>query len=418
MSLLFSGVSHAREYNFDMAEFEKKPYEYSAILSFNPVFSMLNQDSRLFRLKYMDSEPEDFLHEQHLSLEARGRYEFRAFKFIASGKYETAYSSDGGWVDDLSLFELNAQYTWNSNVTSWLGKKTVKWGKGYIWNPVSFVGKQKDVNDVEASLEGYSLLMGEFVKSFSSKIRTISISSVVIPVTEDLNEDFSPVKSFNFAFHAYTLVADTDLDLYLFMDDSNHHKFGADFAGNLLTNWEIHAECAYENSHDRCYLDNDYALRRSTDDVVNYLVGTRYLTPSNTTIIFEYLHNDKGYTENEMENFFEAFDSAMADQDASLLSTLKSFQKDNLTGQFLMKDYFYLKVSQPEPFDILYFTPFAYVIYNLNDGSCRMGLELNYSRFENLEIILRQNHFPAHRKTEFGEKATGYKIEFYIKWYF
>jgi len=83
-----------------------------------------------------------------------------------------------------------------------------------------------------------------------------------------------------------------------------------------------------------------------------------------------------------------------------------------------MQDYLYLKLSQPEPFDILYFTPSAFVIYNLNDNSLRLGGDFKYTRVTNLELTLRQQYFPAHQRTEFGEKTTAYKIEFDVKKYF
>jgi len=336
---------------------------------------------------------------------------------VSAGKYKVLYSSENDWDDDSSLFELHAQYTPNTNFTVWLGKKTLKWGKGYIWNPVAFVGKQKDVNDVDASLEGYSLIMGEFVKSFNSTFQTLSISPVIIPVTDDLNDDFSKENSFNFALHTYMLIADTDVGLYLFMDDREHHKVGVDFARNLLTNWEVHAEWAYENIYDKLVLDEDYSLRQTSESTMNYLLGTRYLTSLNTTIIFEYLHNNKGFSESEMNTFYEEIDSAMSDNNTSLIYILRSFQKDQLNRQFLMQDYLYFKVSHPEPFNILYFTPSMYTIYNLNDNSYRIGLEMNYSRFKNLELIIRQNYFPYNPKSEFGEKMTDYMIEFYVKKY-
>ncbi|MCD4653509.1 hypothetical protein K8T06_06200 [bacterium] len=240
--LLIPGKTFSQEYSFDLNEFEKKPYSYSAILSLNPRFSLLAESSRLYRLKYLKSQSENFLDEYNLSLEAKGSYEFRKIMLVSSGKYDLSFNSDSEWIDDLSLYELYAQYSMSTNFTAWLGKKTVKWGKGYIWNPVSFVGKQKDINDVDASLEGYSLLMGEYVKSFEGMFRTMAISPVIIPVGNDLNDDFSADHGFNFALQIYTLISDTDIGVYLFANDQNHRKSGVDFAKNLLTNWEIHAE--------------------------------------------------------------------------------------------------------------------------------------------------------------------------------
>ena len=413
----FIGVANAQEYSFDLDDFEKKPYEYSAILTFNPVFSILNTESRLYQLKYLNSDSEKFLHETDLSLELSGSYEIKNFKFISVGKYNVLHSSENDWDDEFSLFELYAQHTPNTNFTTWLGKKNVKWGKGYIWNPVSFAGRQKDVDDVDASLEGYSLIMGEFVKSFDSTFKTLSIAPVIIPVTADLNDDFSKTGSFNFVLQTYMLITDTDVGLYLFWDDHDHHKFGLDFARNLLTNWEVHAEWAYENIYDKLVLDKDYSLRQTSEKIENYLLGTRYLTSLNTTIIFEYLHNNNGFSESEMDAYFEATDDALSNNNDALISILKSFQKEQLNRQFLMQNYLYCKVSHPEPFNLLYFTPSMNTLYNLNDNSYRVGLEMNYSRFKNLELIIRQNYFPPNPKTEFGEKMTHYKIEFHVKKY-
>jgi hypothetical protein len=303
-------------------------------------------------------------------------------------------------------------------MTLWLGKKTVKWGRGYIWNPAAFVGKQKDVNDVDASLEGYALAMGEFVKSFDAPLQTFAITPVIIPVSGDLNQDFSDAHSMNFALSLYFLLADTDVGLYGFADDHGQWKIGGDFSRNLLTNWEIHAEWAYEDAAERWYLDQEYALQRRSQSATNFLLGTRYLAPSSTTIIAEYLRNDAGYAQSEMDNFFEAADAALDTENRQVLSTVKSFQKEQLSRQFPMRDYLYLKISRPEPFDLLYFTPSAFLIYNLNDDSVRFGSEFKYSRFTNLDLTVRQQYFPPHQGTEFGEKMNAYKIELTVKKYF
>lgn len=408
--------SLAQDFSFDLSEIEKKPYEYIAALSFTPSLSLLNHDSLFYQLKYDDGD-ERFLDDYRLALEASGSYTISQTKLVAAGKYGVTYTDDE-WTDDGILYELYGQTALNQNVTLWLGKKTVKWGRGYIWNPAAFVGKQKDVNDVDANLEGYALAMGEFVKSFDAPLQTFSMTPVIIPVSDDLNQDFSDTHSMNFALSLYFLLADTDIGLYAFADDHGQWKIGGDFSRNLLTNWETHAEWAYEDAAERWYLDQEYALQRASQSATNFLLGTRYLAPSNTTIIAEYLHNDAGYAQSEMENFFDAADVAVNTENRQLLSSVKSFQKDHFSGQFLMQDYLYLKISQPEPFDLLYFTPSAFVIYNLNDDSVRFGSEFKYSRFTNLDLTVRQQYFPSHQGTEFGEKMNAYKIELTVKKYF
>ena len=35
------------------------------------------------------------------------------------------------------------------------GKRTLRWGKGYAWNPIGFVERPKDPNDPDLAREGY-----------------------------------------------------------------------------------------------------------------------------------------------------------------------------------------------------------------------------------------------------------------------
>ena len=52
--------------------------------------------------------------------------------------------------------------------------------------------------------------------------------------------------------------------------------------------------------------------------------------------------------------------------------------------------YLYLRASQPEPFDILYFTPALTWIFNVSDRSFSFTPELLYSPITNLELGLRR----------------------------
>lgn len=42
----------------------------------------------------------------------------------------------------------------SSSLTIDAGKKTLKWGKGYAWNPVAFIDRLKDPDEPELALEG------------------------------------------------------------------------------------------------------------------------------------------------------------------------------------------------------------------------------------------------------------------------
>ncbi len=75
-----------------------------------------------------------------------------------------------------------------------------------------------------------------------------------------------------------------------------------------------------------------------------------------------------------------------------------------------MQDYIYTKLSHPEPFYILYFTPSIFVLYNLNDSSSMFGGEFNYSRFTNVNLKFKYNLMFGKVKSEFGEKINSEKI--------
>ena len=83
-----------------------------------------------------------------------------------------------------------------------------------------------------------------------------------------------------------------------------------------------------------------------------------------------------------------------------------------------MKDYIYLKVTQKEPFNILYFNPSLAVIFNVADQSYSITPELLYTPVSNLELRLKSTFFQGSRYTEFGEKPFDCKVDFSVKYYF
>ena len=83
-----------------------------------------------------------------------------------------------------------------------------------------------------------------------------------------------------------------------------------------------------------------------------------------------------------------------------------------------IEDYLYLKLSHPEPFDLLYFTPSIFTLYNVEDNSQMIGGEFNYSKFENFNIKLKYNIMIGSERTEFGEKLSSSKISAFIDYTF
>lgn len=77
-----------------------------------------------------------------------------------------------------------------------------------------------------------------------------------------------------------------------------------------------------------------------------------------------------------------------------------------------------VRVSQKEPFDILYFTPAITTIVNLRDSSFSLAPELLYTGITNLELRLKGTALVGSGRSEYGEKPNDARIELRVRWYF
>lgn len=146
------------------------------------------------------------------------------------------------------------------------------------------------------------------------------------------------------------------------------------------------------------------------------MLGIRYLSEKDTTYILEYYHNGTGFSRDEMNDLFSFINSGYASFQLSGSDTLLRKALDLTEGGYgrvnPMKDYLYLRISQKEPFDILYFTPTVTWIVNLNDKSFSVAPELSYTAITNLELRLKAIFLSGTRNSEFGEKQNNYNVEF------
>jgi len=78
-----------------------------------------------------------------------------------------------------------------------IGKKTLKWGKGYAWNPVAFVDRPKDPDEPEQNLEGFIVASADYIKSFQGPLKTVSFTPVLVPVYNHVNDVFGEIDNLN-----------------------------------------------------------------------------------------------------------------------------------------------------------------------------------------------------------------------------
>jgi hypothetical protein len=418
---LASAVVQAEEFTFDVGEFEKKPYPLGGYAELRPVLLGLDRDAALYRLRFFDRDEGKTTAEYNGKLQLEGSLEKgigRVFVRINSD-YQKSYR---GETFQTTFYEGYLSLKPSPSLTLEAGKKSLRWGTGYAWNPVAFFDRPKDPDDPELNLEGFILASATWIRSFAGPLRTVSLTPVLLPVYDEINDDFGETGHLNAGGKLYALFYDTDIDLLFLAGGSRPNRYGFDFSRNITSNFEVHGEFAYLRDVRKKVIDAAGAITENTADAQSYLVGIRYLTEAETTWIAEYYHNGVGFSRDEVRDFFtfvnRGFDAFTATGDTSLLRQAENLGKGGFTRMNPMRNYLYVRASQKEPFDLLYFTPAVTAIVNLTDGSFSLSPEILYTAVTNLELRLKATTLEGSRLSEFGEKQNDWRLELRAKYYF
>ena len=408
--------------DFEIPEVEKKPYEFKAELEISETIKGLDEDSLLFHQKYPNGADDGTLYQTDLNLKVEGSYRVNIVKLYAGLKGNLYYNKAEGWENDRRTEEAYVSLQPGPSIALDVGKKVLKWGKGYAWNPVAFFSRPKYIEDPDATLEGYYVATGDLIKSMGGQLKTIALTPVILPVSKHVNDEWSTEREIVWGSKIYFFTFDTDLDVMFLLGEEVYDRFGFDFSKNLSPNFEVHGEAAVVLDYVKYIADQGGNLIEEKDDVLNFLFGMRYLTKSDTTFIFEYYGNGQGYTKDEMTDYFTLIEDGYQDYISSgsmaKLATSRKYGSQVYNKQTVMRDYFYLKVTQKEPLDILYFTPSMACIYNINDKSASITPQITYTPITNLELDLKATFLLGKDYTEYGQKLNDYKIYASVKYYF
>lgn len=419
--LIFSPSVHAEEYIFDISEIEKKPYHIGGYLEFKPMLFGLDKDTSLHKLKFYNRDEGSNLEEYDSTLQLEGSLQKGIARLFVktSTDYKKSYLGED---QKTTVYEGFLSLKPSSSLTIDMGKKTLKWGKGYAWNPVAFVDRPKDPDEPDLALEGFIIASADYIKSFDGPLKTVSFTPVIIPVYKHINNTFGDINKLNFAGKLYFLFYDTDIDFIILTGGSKTTRYGVDFSRNITTNFEIHGEFAFINDYKKKFIDNNGNVYEKTYDAKSYLIGMRYLTEKDTTYILEYYRNGTGFTSDEMKDYFsfinKGYDSYISTGSDTLLKKASNITQGNYGRPNSMQDYLYLRISQKEPFDILYFTPSITMILNASDRSFSLSPELLYTGITNLELRLKAFFISGERLSEYGEKQNDYRLEARVRYYF
>jgi hypothetical protein len=375
VSLAGAALAQSEQFSFDASQFEKKPYELGGFLQASGERQRLDHRSPLLPRQFPGAIDE-YNDRGIAAAELSGVFRRDALRaqFLAHAEHVNDLR---GSTSEAKFYEAYVSWQASPNVNWEGGKKTQRWGKGYAWSPVAFLERPKDPEDPELAREGFFALSGSYVSSPGGALQNYSFTALAVPTQSDLNGDFGAEDHWNPAAKLSLLYRDTDIDFLWLGQGSRSARFGFDVSRNFGTQLELHAEWA----------------RVTEPESTSWLLGLRYLTERETTWIVEYYRNGVGLTEAQ-------------------------YRARPVGGPTVMREYLYLRVSQKEPFDILYFAPSAFTIVNLDDGSFSLVGELAYTGFKDVELRLRAAANRGERLTEFGEKPVDARYELRARWYF
>jgi hypothetical protein len=405
-----------KQYEVDLSKIEKKPYEIGGFLEFEPVLEWLDRDALFYQLKFTESNRPNIQGRYSFGLRLNGGYQ-RGSAVLSFTADSLLSKSDSGWHGKTKLYEGYLSLRAGPYVTFDLGKKVMKWGKGYAWNPVSFIDRPKDPEDPQEALEGFYVFSSNLVKSFKGVLKTVAFTPVLVPVTDSINSAFGQPDHLNFGGKLYFLLLNTDIDFLFAAGSSRGTSYGLDFSRNLGSNFEIHGEWAWTVDFERRYLDSQGKLTTTKSEVASALFGFRYLTANEITFIAEYYRNGKGFLDEEALRFYR-FAAGGCCVDANSALSGMDMLRSSLGRPNPMRDYLYFRASQKEPYDILYLTPELTSIINLRDGSFLLMPGLTYSPMANLRLRFRGAMIVGGRNTEYGEKRNDYRAEMRLRYFF
>ncbi|MGB7540413.1 MAG: hypothetical protein WBM28_00150 [Burkholderiales bacterium] len=417
----FASARAAEEYSFDASAFEKKPFELGGYVQLKQEDFAFNRGGAFYRLNNFGQPQRDSLERTTGTMQLVGklRYGIGTFDFRTNSDLQRDQVSHD---HDNILFEGAYSVRPDPGVTLEAGKRVLRWGKGYAWNPIGFVERPKDPNDPELAREGFAMADGDLIFNPGGNLKTIAFTPVILPVANDVNSDFGSSGHLNPAAKLYLLYRDTDIDFAWQGKGSRPGRFGMDFSTNIVSNFEVHGEWARIQQFTRPVTDAAGRVANETANATSYLLGLRYLTAGDTTYIAEYYRNGTGYSDEEARQFYQLVNTAFTQFDqtgsTALIQKALSLSQGSYGRPNPGTDYLYFRAQQKDALGIVYFQPAITAMMNWQDRSHQVTPELLYTGINNFELRLRLFLLHGGSSTDFGEKQNSRKLEFYVRYYF
>ena len=380
-------------YAFDVEEFTKKTWEWNGEISIVSTDKSFNKSSAAYAVKFPNQD-ESKSQDLGLKMGINSRWDWDWSRLYISGEIYSTYSTISEFNDQDQF--LNEGYWQLSNFghhSFEIGKRLLRWGKGYAFNPVAILERPKNPDDPESNREGLWMVQGVLIPKAFYGVDSYSVALVFLPVRNNINSDYRSALEIEniWGLRLYALIGTTDLDFYYNQwTEKGETDLGVDFSSNLTTNFEVHGEY----------------LNKKTEEETSYqaLLGLRYLTSNEITWIIEGYHDSSGMRYEESSSLYKRSQNTTTSQATTIIGQL---QKNKTINQ----NYSYIKASIKEPFNWLYLTPSLILLSNLDDSSHNITSQFNYAPGTTWIFQVLWQHFTGRENSQYGESLLKDKIE-------
>lgn len=293
-----------------------------------------------------------------------------------------------------------------------VGRKILKWGTGYAFNPTGVVEPTRRAIDPSDRLNQYQ---GRQVISVDAFVGSSSLT--LLYANEARYDDGIKWGKDEIATRLYALVKNIDISLIGYWCEDAKSKIGFNTAWTYGSHLELHSELIAQKGSQKRYhhiLDSSshqvyfdqypYRAKYQNSREIFYkaLLGVQYTFDSGLNLMAEYLYNREGLAKTEWNQWrkFTLFHQRQIIARPPNPRSIPNFYNAlfTLNREGSMRHYGYYRVFQPRQKSSLELSAFL----NLADGSGVVLPIWNYYLNPNITTWLRMNFFFGADDSEFG----------------